>query len=149
MNPDIKILVLTQYEDPLYVRRFLKAGASGYILKKAVTTDLVTAIHAVAAGETYLYPSVASSVVEGYLDVQKDRSSDEPYERLTDREKEVLKLIAEGHTHKKIADILKIAVRTAVAHQENICAKLGLHSRFDLVKFAIQQDIVKVDRTES
>ena len=73
MNPDIKILVLTQYEDTLYVRRFLKAGAAGYILKKAVTPDLITAIHAVAAGEMYIHPSVASSVVEGYLDDKKGR----------------------------------------------------------------------------
>ena len=149
MNPDIKILVLTQYEDTLYVRRFLKAGVSGYILKKAVTTDLITAIHAVAAGGMYLYPSVASSVVEGYLGEKKDASSEDPYETLTNREKEVLKLIAEGLTHKETADILKISVRTAVAHQENICAKLGLHSRFDLVKFAIKHDIIKVDRSET
>jgi DNA-binding NarL/FixJ family response regulator len=67
MNPDIKILVLTQYEDTLYVRRFLKAGASGYILKKAVTPDLITAIHAIASGEMYIHSAVASSVVEGYL----------------------------------------------------------------------------------
>lgn len=148
-NPDIKILVLTQYDDTLYVRRFLKAGASGYILKKAVTTDLITAIHAVAAGEMYLHHSVASSVVEGYLGVNKDASSEDPYDKLTDREKEVLKLIAEGFTHKETADILKISVRTAVAHQENICTKLGLHSRFELIKFAIKHDIIKVDRAET
>ncbi|HTG01340.1 MAG TPA: response regulator transcription factor [Nitrospirota bacterium] len=143
-DPNIKILVLTQYEDQLYVRRFLKAGASGYILKKAVTTDLITAIHAIAAGEMYLHHTVASSIVEGYLG-HKGEPSEDPYDRLTDREKEVLKLIAEGYTHKEIAEMLKISVRTAVAHQENICAKLGLHSRFDIVKFAIKQNIVKMD----
>ncbi len=148
VNPDIKILVLTQYEDIVYVRRFLKAGASGYLLKKAVTDDLIKAIHVIAGGEMYLHPSVASGVIEGYLGVQKGGVEDDPYERLTNREKEVLKLIAEGHTRKEIAEILTITVRTAVAHQENICAKLGLHSRIDLVKFAIKQDIVKVDRTE-
>jgi two-component system response regulator NreC len=149
INPDIKILVLTQYDDTLYVRRFLKAGASGYILKKAVTTDLITAIHAVAAGEMYLHHSVAQSVVEGYLGGRKSEPTEDPYDALTDREKEVLKLIAEGLTHKEVAEILKISVRTAVAHQENICSKLGLHSRFDLVKFAIKHDIIKVDRTEN
>jgi DNA-binding NarL/FixJ family response regulator len=147
--PDVKILVLTQYEDTLYVRRFLKAGASGYILKKAVTTDLISAIHAVAAGEMYLHHSVASSVVEGYLSVKKGDPMEDPYDSLTDREKQVLKLIAEGLTHKETADILKISVRTAVAHQENICAKLGLHSRFDLIKFAIKHNIIKVDHTEN
>jgi DNA-binding NarL/FixJ family response regulator len=147
-NPDAKILVLTQYDDPVYVRRFLKAGASGYLLKKAVTTDLITAINVIAGGGVYLHHAVASSVVEGYLGVQKGEPAEDPYERLTNREKEVLKLIAEGHTHKEIAGILNISVRTTVAHQENICAKLGLHSRFDLVKFAIKQNIVQVDKTE-
>jgi len=149
MQPDIKILVLSQYDDTLYVRRFLKAGASGYILKKAVTTDLITAIHAVAAGQMYLHHAVASGIVEGYLGGDKGASPEDPYDTLSDREKEVLKLIAEGYTHKQAADILKISVRTVTAHQENICAKLGLHSRFDLVKFAIKHYIIKVDRTET
>ena len=148
MNPDIKILVLTQYDDPMYVKRFLKAGASGYILKKAVTTDLITAIHAIAAGEMYLHPSVASSIVDGYLGVQKGEPSEDPYERLTVREKEVLKLIAEGCTNKEIAELLDISVRTIVSHQENICAKLSLHSRLDIVKFAIKENIVRVEKTE-
>ena len=148
INPAIKILVLTQYEDTLYVRRFLKAGASGFILKKAVTTDLITAINAVARGEMYLHPSVASTVIENYLGVKKDLSKEDPYDALTDREKGVLKLIAEGYTHKEIADTLNISARTAVAHQENICTKLNLHSRVDLIKFAIKQDIIKVDRAD-
>jgi len=148
INPAIKILVLTQYDDTLYVRRFLKAGASGFILKKAVTTDLITAINAVARGEMYLHPSVASTVIENYLGVKKDLSKEDPYDALTDREKGVLKLIAEGYTHKEIADTLNISARTAVAHQENICSKLNLHSRVDLVKFAIKQDIIKVDRAD-
>jgi len=148
INPAIKILVLTQYDDTLYVRRFLKAGASGFILKKAVTTDLITAINAVARGEMYLHPSVASSVIENYLGVKKDLSKEDPYDALTDREKGVLKLIAEGYTHKEIADTLNISSRTAVAHQENICTKLNLHSRVDLIKFAIKQDIIKVDRAD-
>ena len=149
IDPDIKVLVLTQYEDPLYVRRLLKAGASGYILKKAVTPDLIAAINAIANGEMYLHSAVASGVVDGYLGGHKGEAEEDPYERLTDREKEVLKLIAEGHTHKEIADILNISVRTTVAHQENISAKLGLHTRFDIIKFAIQQGIITIDRTQS
>ncbi len=143
--PEIKVLVLTQYDDAVYVRRFLKAGASGYLLKKAVATDLIAAIKAVAAGEMYLHQSIASSVVDGYLGVQKGEPGEDPYEKLTDREKQVLKLIAEGCTHKEIADILNISVRTTVAHQENICLKLGLHSRISLIKFAIQKGIIKID----
>jgi len=148
MNPDIKILILTQYEDPLYVRRCLKAGASGYILKKAVTPDLITAIHAIASGEMYIHSAVASSVVEGYLSKKRGEPTEDLYDSLTDREKEVLKLIAEGFTHKETADILKISARTVVSHQDNICSKLSLHSRFDLVKFAIKHDIVKINHSE-
>lgn len=147
-NPATKILVLTQYEDPVYVRRFLKAGASGYLLKKAVTTDLITAINVIASGGVYLHHAVASGVVEGYLGMQKGDVAEDPYERLTNREKEVLKLIAEGLTHKEIAGILNISVRTTVAHQENISAKLSLHSRFDIMKFAIRQNIVQMDKAE-
>jgi two-component system response regulator NreC len=143
--PEIKILVLTQYDDAVYVRRFLKAGASGYLLKKAVATDLIAAIKAVAAGEMYLHQSIASSVVDGYLGVQKGEPGEDPYEKLTDREKQVLKLIAEGCTHKEMADILNISVRTTVAHQENICLKLGLHTRIALIKFAFQKGIIKID----
>jgi DNA-binding NarL/FixJ family response regulator len=145
LYPEIKVLVLTQYDDAVYVRRFLKAGASGYLLKKAVATDLIAAIGAVATGEMYLHQSIASSVVDGYLGVQKGEPGEDPYEKLTDREKQVLKLIAEGCTHKDIAGILNISVRTTVAHQENICVKLGLHTRIALIKFAIQKGIIKID----
>ena len=148
INPDTKILVLTQFEDTVYVKRFLKAGASGYLLKKAVTTDLVTAINVIAAGGVYLHHAVAPGIVEGYLGAQKGEVADDPYDRLTNREKEVLKLIAEGLTHKEIAGLLNISVRTTVAHQENISAKLNLHSRFDIMKFAIRQNIVQMDKTE-
>jgi two-component system response regulator NreC len=144
--PDTKIIVLTQYEDAVYVRRFLKAGASGYLVKRAVGTDLITAIKAVMAGETYLHPSIAASVVGGYLGAQEGAPPPEdPYDQLTDREKQVLKLIAEGYTHKEMADILAISVKTAIAHQTNLCAKLNLHSRASLIKFAIQKGIVRVD----
>lgn len=144
-DPDVKILALTQYEDTVYIRRFLKAGASGYLLKKAVGTDLVNAIRAVARGESYLHPSIAASVIDGYLGKRDTEQAEDPYEKLTDREKQVLKLVAEGHTHKEIADILNISVKTAVAHQTNFSEKLGIHSRAGLIKFAIQRGIIKID----
>jgi DNA-binding NarL/FixJ family response regulator len=97
----------------------------------------------------FIHSAVASSVVEGYLSKRTGESTEDPYDLLTDREKGVLKLIAEGFTHKETADILKISARTVVAHQENICLKLGLHSRFDLIKFAIREDIIKVDGKET
>jgi len=143
-NPDIKILVLSQYDDREYISRLLKAKVSGYILKHAVGTDLISAIRAVARGEFYLYSSIAASLVDDYLG-KKEMTIEDPYERLTDREKQVLKLIAEGHTHKEIAVILDISVKTVVAHYSNLQEKLGIRPRASLIKFAIRRRIIQID----
>lgn len=144
INPDIRILVLTQYEDKEYIRRFLKAGASGYLLKKAVGMDLISAIKAIASGEAYLHPSIAASVIDEYRCIRKGDTTEDPYESLTDREKQVLKLIAEGHTGKEIADILGISTKTAVAHQTNLSEKLDIHTRAGLIKFAVAKGLIKL-----
>jgi len=143
--PAVKVLVLTQYEDRVYIKRFFKAGASGYLLKKAVGEDLLTAIRAVNEGKVYVHPSIASGVVDGYLGDRNEELLEDPYDLLTDREKQVLKLIAEGHTHKEAADILNISVKTVIAHQTNISEKLKIHSRAGLIKFAIQKGIIKIE----
>lgn len=145
MNPDIRILVLTQYDDKEYVSRFLKAGVSGYILKRAVGSELVSAIRAVNRGEFYLFSSIASNVVAEYLGKEREKAMEDPYERLTDREKQVLKLLAEGSTHKEIGDMLAISTKTVIAHQTNISEKLGIGSRTGLIKFAIQRGIIKIE----
>ncbi len=145
MHPHIKVLVLTQYEDREYIARFLKAGVSGYLLKKAVGSDLVAALKAIIRGELYLYSSIASEVVARYLQGDKQGDADNPYEKLSDREKQVLKLVAEGHTHKEAADMLGISVKTVIAHQTNIGEKLGVHTRAGLIKFAIQKGIIKIN----
>jgi two-component system response regulator NreC len=142
-DPDIKILVLSQYDDREYVSRFLKANASGYILKRAVGGELITAIRAVAKGECYLHSSIAAKVVDGYIGKTVEVS--DPYDSLTDREKQVLKLIAEGNTHKEMAGTLGISVKTAIAHHTNICDKLGLRSKAELIKFAIQKGIIRLE----
>jgi DNA-binding NarL/FixJ family response regulator len=145
INPAIKILVLTQYEDTVYIRRFFKAGASGYLLKKAVGVELLNAIETVMSGKTYVHPSIASCVMDGYLGVQKGEPPvEDTYDSLTDREKQVLKLIAEGYTQKEAADILNISAKTVVTHQTNICQKLDIHTRAGLIKFAIQKGIIKL-----
>jgi two-component system response regulator NreC len=146
-HPDTKVLVLTQYEDREYISRFLKAGVSGYLLKKAVGSDLVAALKAIIRGELYLYSSVASEVVKEYLHGENklDIDAKDPYERLTDREKQVLRLVAEGYTHKEVADLLCISIKTVVSHQTNIGEKLGIHNRAGLIKFAIQKGIIKID----
>ncbi len=145
-NPAIKIIVLTQYDDKEYISRFLKAGVCGYMLKKAVGSDLLNAIRAVNRGEFYLFSSIASEVVDGYLGKHREPVAGEDlYEKLTDREKQVIKLIAEGHSHKEIANLLNISAKTVIAHQTNISEKLDIHSRTALVKFAISKGIIKLD----
>lgn len=141
-DPGIKILILSQYDDREYVSRLIKAGVSGYILKHAVGTDLISSIRAVARGEFYLYSAIASSVIGDYLS-RRDAASEDPYERLTDREKQVLKLIAEGRSHKEIAGMLDISVKTVVAHYANFQEKLDIRTRAGLIKFAFQRGIVK------
>jgi len=143
-DPDVRILILTQYDDNEYVSRFLKAGVSGFLLKKAVGSELVSAIRAVNRGELYLYPSIANEVVAGYLGKQGGTSCDTPYDRLTDREKQVLRLIAEGYTHREIAGMLDISAKTVVAHQTNVGEKLGLRSKAEIIKFAISNHIIKL-----
>ena len=144
-HPHVKVLVLTQYEDREYISRFLKAGVSGYLLKKAVGSDLITALKTIGRGELYLYSSVASEVVAGYLAGDKKTDLENPYDRLSDREKQVLKLVADGSTHKEVSDMLGICVKTVIAHQTNIGEKLGIHTRAGLIKFAIQKGIIKID----
>lgn len=142
--PDVKILILTQYDDREYISRLLRAGVSGYILKKAAGSELINAIRAVKRGELYLHPSIAKEVVQGYLN--KERVTvDDSYEKLTEREKQVLKLISEGYTYKEIADMLGISVKTAIAHHTKISEKLNIHTRAGLIKFAIQKGIIKID----
>lgn len=140
--PDVKVLVLTQYDDREYVSRFLKAGVSGYVLKKAAGSELAAAIRAVHRGGLVLDPAIARDAL-----AEPSRAADagrDPYETLTDREKQVLKLVAEGRQNKEVADVLGISVKTAMSHREHVMEKLGLHSRTDLIKFALRRGVIKV-----
>ena len=143
LSPQTRVLVLTQYDNREYVHRFLKAGASGYVLKKVVGTELVGAIRAVHAGGYYLHPAVAGTVVEELLHPSKERAEDS-YETLSDREKQVLKLVAEGHTSKEIADLLNLSVKTVMAHRANLMEKLGFHDRTELVKYALLKGLIQI-----
>ena len=115
----------------------------GYLLQKAVGSELVNAIRTVHRGEMYLFSSIAAEVVAGYLGKRGEADGD-LYEKLTDREKQVLKLIAEGQSHKEIAGCLNISVKTVIAHQSNISEKLDIHNRMGLAKFAILKGIIKL-----
>ena len=142
-NPSIKILVLSQYSDREYVARFLKAGVSGYVLKKAAGADLAQSIRAASKGGLVLDPEIAREAFQPTPGASSEVGAD-PYESLTDREKQVLKLVAEGKSNKEIADILGISVKTAMSHRERMMEKLDVHSRTDLIKFALKRGVIRV-----
>jgi DNA-binding NarL/FixJ family response regulator len=133
-----KVLVLTQYDNKEYVFKMLKAGASGYTLKKAAGAELISAIRAVHAGESFLYPSVTRDVIDRYLQEGAASEPEHQFDLLSDREKEVLKLLAEGKSNSDIAELLCLSVKTVMSHRASIMEKLDIHNRTDLVKFAIR-----------
>jgi DNA-binding NarL/FixJ family response regulator len=141
-NPQARILVLTQYEDREYIRRFLKAGVSGYVLKKAAGSELTSAIRAVSRGGLVLDPEVAREAMRDQAESAAPGRTADPYDTLTDREKQVLKLVAEGRSNKEVAELLDISVKTAMSHREHIMQKLDLHSRTELIKFALQKGVI-------
>jgi DNA-binding NarL/FixJ family response regulator len=142
-NHRAKILILTQYDDREYVTRFLKSGASGYVLKKAAGSELASAVRAVHRGGLVLDPSLAREVVSPAAP-PAGTGTDDGYESLTDREKQVLKLVAEGNSNKEVAQLLGISVKTAMSHRERVMQKLRIHNRTDLVKFALKQGVIKL-----
>jgi DNA-binding NarL/FixJ family response regulator len=144
-SPKTRILVLSQYEDREYVRRFLKAGVSGYVLKKTAGSDLTAAIRAVQRGGLVLDPDVAREAMREQEAGPSDGGTADPYETLTDREKQVLKLVADGKSNKEVAELLGISVKTAMSHRERVMEKLGLHSRTELIRFAIKQGVIRVE----
>ena len=145
MVPGTAVLALTMYEDDQYFFEMLHAGASGYVPKRAAPDDLVTAIRTVARGEIFLYPSLATRLVQDYL--KRAGSGEQPlvYDDLTPREREVLVLIAEGLTNAEIANRLIISVKTVDRHRENIMRKLNMHNRIDLVKYAIRTGLIDLE----
>ncbi len=142
--PDVKVLVLTQYDDREYIRRFLKLGVAGYVLKKRAGAELVAAVRAAASGGLVLDPDVAREAMRERDGSAASRAAD-PYDSLTDREKQVLKLVAEGRSNKEVAELLDISVKTAMSHRERIMEKLDLHSRTDLIRFALRRGVIRVD----
>ena len=143
-HPDIPILALTIHEDERYFFQMLDAGASGYLPKRAAPTDLVHAIHTVQQGHVYLYPSLATALVGDYL-TRAETGGDErrSYDELTPRQRQVLILIAEGSSNADIAERLEISAKTVARHRENIMARLNLHSRAELIKYAIRKGLTE------
>jgi DNA-binding NarL/FixJ family response regulator len=141
-NPQIKVLVLTQHDNKEYILSTIKSGAAGYVPKRALGSELVSAIRAVHRGDSFLYPSAAAALIEDY---RKQSEEVEPYDQLTPREREILKLIAEGYTSREIADMLFISLKTAQGHRAKIMEKLDLHNRTELIKFAMRKGLVSMD----
>lgn len=138
--PTTKILILTQYGNKEYVLPLLEAGAMGYVLKQAVDTDLVSAIRAAARGESFLYPPVAKQVLEAYL--KEPRASGDAYMLLTEREREILILVAQGNTTREIAEQLHISPNTVDVHRARLMQKLDLHSVAELSTYAMRRGLV-------
>jgi two-component system response regulator NreC len=142
--PEARVLVLTMYESDEYVSQMLEAGAAGYVLKRVAGSELTYAIRAVHQGESFLYPSITKRLVEDYLRRVESGQERASFDGLTDRERQVLQLIAEGHTNKAIADMLSLSVRTVQNHRAHIMEKLGMHDRGELIKYAIQKGIIEL-----
>jgi two-component system response regulator NreC len=141
--PATKVLILSQYDDTEHVLDAVEAGVQGFVDKTAASAELVASIRSVHCGDSYLSPAAARQLV-GEFQRAEHRRSDDPYDQLTTREREVLKLVAEGNTTQQIADILVISRKTVEGHRTSLMAKLGVHDRVELVKYALHKGIITV-----
>jgi len=141
--PESRILILTMHEHDEYVFQALRAGASGYMLKEAADTELISALHIIQSGQFYLSPMAQSVLVGDYLQRVRIGEEKDSYSSLTEREREILKLIAEGYTNNQIAERLVISPKTVDTHRTHIMDKLNLHSRAELVKYAMRRGLLE------
>lgn len=142
LQPDLRILILTMYDNEQYFFEALKAGASGYVLKSVADRDLVEASRAAMRGEPFLYPGAVTALIRNYLDRARDGAA-QPAKAITDREEEILKLVAEGHSSKEIGGLLVISVKTVERHRANLLQKLGLKDRLELTRYAIRAGLIE------
>jgi len=140
--PETKILALTVHKAEEYILAALEAGAHGYVLKDASHAELVMAIKSVLSGKPYITPGISEKVIKGYLEWKKTHTPRSAWDRLTQRERQVLKLIAEGYKNKEIADYLYISIKTVEKHRANLMKKLGLHTASALTAFAMERGLV-------
>lgn len=143
--PEVEILILTMHDDKEYLFRVLQAGASGYVLKNAQEMDVMSAIRTVHRGEAYLYPNAAKSLITEYLQRVQSGEQTEGYRILTDREQEILTLIAKGYSNKEIADLIYVSVKTVEAHKSKIMEKLELKTRHELVQYALKKGLLELE----
>jgi len=140
--PDLRILILTMYDNEQYFFESLKAGASGYVLKSVADRDLVEACRAAMRGESFLYPGAVTALIRNYLEWARE-GDNIPAKAITDREEEILKLVAEGHSSKQIAGMLFISFKTVERHRANLLQKLGLRDRLELTRYAIRAGLIE------
>ena len=140
-KPELRIVMLSMHDSEQLLFEALKAGASGYVLKSGADTDIVDAVRAAMLGESFLYPSAVTTLVRDYVD--HGGHGEEQFDVLTPRELQVLKLIAEAHTSKEIAELLFISVKTVERHRQNILDKLGMRDRVELTRYAIRRGLVE------
>lgn len=145
LMPDLAILILTMHDDDEYLFRAIHVGASGYILKSAPHEELLTAIRSVAAGNAYLYPTATKRLMNEYIERLKHGENTDTFASLSEREREVLALIAKGFSNKEIGEQLIISVKTVESHKSNVMEKLGLKTRPELVKFAVKKGLLNFE----
>jgi DNA-binding NarL/FixJ family response regulator len=144
-SPKTKILILSMYSHEHYIHELLETGISGYLLKDSTGRDIISAIHAAMRDETFLSPSISKKVVETYLSPRRTSSREERYKQLSNREREVFQLVAEGHSTRQIANSLYVSVSTVKSHKAKIMEKLGIDNPIKLVHYAIQLGLVDPD----
>ena len=141
-NPRTAVVILSMHQDESYVLRALKAGAKGYLLKDSLRSDILDAIHAVSQGRSFLTRKISRMMQEDYVRQMECRGVEDSYDLLTDREREILQLVAEGKANKEVAGLLNISLTTVETHRTHILQKLGLHSVPDLILYAVRKNII-------
>ena len=141
-SPDVRVLILSMYSSEGYIIQALKAGAKGYLLKDSVDTELIHGVESVAAGKSFFSPSVAKVMLDDYVRHLTDRGLQDRYESLSDREREIFQLVAEGHSNKEVADLLSVSPATVETHRAHILQKLDVHNTAELVLYAVRRGVI-------
>jgi two-component system response regulator NreC len=141
-HPQLKVVFLSMYADESYVLRALAAGARGYLLKEATEQDLVPALRTIQQGRPFFSPTISAMLLSDYMRHLQQRGQEDSYRLLTDREKEVLQLLAEGRTNKEVATVLEVGVSTVETHRANLMQKLNLHNTAEIVLYAVRKSLV-------
>jgi two-component system, NarL family, response regulator NreC len=142
-RPETAVIILSMYSDESYILRALNAGAKGYLLKDSVETDILAAVRAVTGGKPFFSPAITQTLLEDYMRLMTQQGVQDSYDLLTDREKEVLQLLAQGKTNKEVANILDLSVYTVEGHRGNLMQKLKLRNTAEIVLYAVRKNIIR------